>query len=566
MAMDNQRPILYLSLAFILFLIWQAWEQDYGTAARVDQPVIGEPGSASDPARLGAGAPDVPQGARPEVSDAPLAVADPVAAAATPTGLRVRSDVLDLVIDLRGGDISRADLPTYPVSLDEPDNPVRILDRETRRYVAQSGLIHDPGEGIDPAARAPSHHASFTASASEYTLGDGQETLEVPLVWEGPTGVRVEKTYRLTRGSFLVELEHRVINGGADPWVGRQYRQLRHGPAGDDDGSTFLYTYTGSAYFDGAYEKLPFDDMSTNPLALDVTGGWVSMLQHYFISAWIPGAEETNRFYSKVIGSGVVPEYIIGMSSPSQIAQPGESVAFTSGFYVGPKLQEQLDEIAEGLALTVDYGMLTFLAKPMFWVMEWAHGWIGNWGWSIVFVTVLLKLIFYKLSETSYRSMARMRTVAPKLQAMKERFGDDKQRLNQALMDLYKKEKINPLGGCLPILVQIPFFIAFYWMLVETVELRQAPWILWIDDLSTKDPFFVLPILMGVSMVIQQRLNPQPLDPIQQKVMMILPIVFTVFFAFFPSGLVIYWLFNNILSIAQQWVITRRIEQQAKKA
>jgi YidC/Oxa1 family membrane protein insertase len=558
--MDNQRPILYLSLAFILFLIWQAWEQDYGTRARAGQPVVEGAVDGADASRTAA---DVPQAARPDIPGEP---APELTAVAGGELVHVRTDVLDLRLDLRGGDIVQADLPTYPVSLDEPDNPVRILDRARRQYVAQSGLIHDPAEGVDASARAPSHHAPYRAQQLEYTLPAGAESLEVPLVWTGPNGLRVEKVYRFTRGSFLVDVDHRVVNGSGEAWSGRQYRQLRHGPAGDDDGSTFLYTYTGSAYYDGKYEKLAFDDMQGSPLSLDVPGGWVAMLQHYFISAWIPGAEETNRFYSKVLSGGAVPEYIIGMSSGSQTAAPGETLVFSSGFYVGPKLQEDLDEIAEGLALTVDYGVLTFLAKPLFWILEWVHDWVGNWGWAIVIVTILLKLVFYKLSETSYRSMAKMRAVAPKLQALKDRYGEDKQRLNQALMDLYKKEKINPLGGCLPILVQIPFFIAFYWMLVETVELRQAPWILWIDDLSTKDPFFVLPILMGVSMVIQQRLNPQPLDPIQQKVMMILPLVFTVFFAFFPSGLVVYWLVNNVLSIAQQWVITRRIEQQAKKA
>lgn len=558
--MDNQRPILYLALIFILFLIWQAWQQDYGPKP--------EPGTVSETAQ-GESSADRPAAAAGDVPSAPVSSSGPGDVSAqtllqSASRVRVITDVLDVEIDTRGGDIRRAELLTYPVSIKRPDVPVRLLDDEDRIYVAQSGLIHDLVQGVDANARAPSHHTVYTAGQTEYRLPAGVDTLEVPLIWESPEGIKVTKIFTFHRGQFLLDVDHRVENGSDEPWVGRQYRQLRHGPAQDDDGSRFVYTYTGSAYYDDAYKKLPFDDMTDEPLDKDIVGGWAAILQHYFLSAWIPIQDQENHYYSKVL-SGEHPQYIIGLRSPARTVAPGTTADFTSQFYVGPKIQEHLGEIATGLELSVDYGYLTILSKPLFWVLEFIHGLIGNWGWAIILVTVMIKAVFYKLSETSYRSMARMRAVQPKLQALKERYGEDKQKMNQALMDLYKTEKINPLGGCLPILVQIPVFIAFYWMLLESVELRQAPWILWVQDLSTKDPYFVLPVLMGISMIAQQRLNPAPLDPVQQKVMMLMPIVFTVFFMFFPSGLVLYWLTNNLLSIAQQWVITRRMEQATKK-
>ena len=293
----------------------------------------------------------------------------------------------------------------------------------------------------------------------------------------------------------------------------------------------------------------------------DVSDGWVAMLQHYFLGALIPERGSVEHFYTKTLSNA---RYVIGMIAPQRTIAAGESGVFGTRLYVGPKLQEEMKQVAPGLELTVDYGLLTVLAQPLFWLLKTIHKFIGNWGWSIVLVTLLIKLAFYKLSETSYKSMANMRKLAPRLQSLKERFGDDRQKLNQAMMEMYKKEKINPLGGCLPIAVQIPVFIALYWMLLESVELRQAPFMLWIQDMSSPDPFYILPLLMGVTMLIQQKLNPAPLDPIQAKVMMALPVVFTVFFAFFPSGLVLYWVVNNTLSIAQQWVITRRIERGGK--
>jgi len=558
-AMDNLRPVLYLSMLLVLFLIWQAWNRDYGPqpqpAAVAEQSFQAEDGSVRVE-RPG----DVPDAPASEAVDAPMEMAP----GPDRRRIRVVTDVLDIEIDTRGGDLVRADLPTYPVSLRTPDEPVRILDERLRQYVAQSGLIHDRVPGISGEGRAPSHHAVFEASQHEYRLSDGQNELRVPLTWTGEDGIQVTKTYTFRRGDFLIDVDHAVRNNSDQPWVGRQYRQLRHGTTPSRE-SWFLYTFTGVAYHDGRYEKLSLEDMGSSPVDKNVEGGWISIIQHYFLSAWVPYENELNNIYTRVLGTSMRPEHIIGMRSEPQTAAPGEETVFQSRFWVGPKLQAELKEVTQGLELTVDYGILSFIAKPLFWVLDFIHDIVGNWGWAIIILTLLIKLVFYKLSETSYRSMAKMRAVQPKMMQLKERFGDDKQRMNQALMELYKKEKINPLGGCLPILVQIPVFIALYWALLESVEMRQAPWILWIQDLSTRDPYFVLPLLMGATMIAQYKLNPAPMDPIQQKLMMGLPVVFTVFFAFFPAGLVLYWFVNNLLSIAQQWYITRGIEKAAAR-
>ncbi len=558
--MDNQRLLLYFALALVLYLIWQAWQRDYGPAP---VPV------AQAPVTDAAQAPKSIPKDLPEASDVPQ-VEEPRATVATtdqrPSRERIRviTDVLDVEIGTRGGDILRADLLAYPVSIKTPDNPFRLLDDQIRVYIAQSGLIHDRRhDGEDVTTLAPSHHAKFSVEKSEFRLRDGEEKLEVPMVWRGPNGVAVTKIFTFRRGSYLVDVDQVVENQGQNTWTGSQYRQLRHSPIRDEDTSHFLYTFTGGAYYDNKYEKVSFEDMAEEPLRKEMRGGWTAMLQHYFVSAWAPHADETNLVYTKSVNGNYGPESIIGLRSLSMSAAPGEAVTFNTRLFMGPKLQHQLEEIAEGLELVTDYGIFAVISQPLFWLLEFIYSWIGNWGWSIIVLTILIKLVFYKLSETSYRSMARMRNVQPRLVAIKERHSGDKQKMNQALMELYKKEKINPLGGCLPILVQIPVFIALYWTLLESVELRQAPFVLWINDLATPDPFYVLPILMGVTMVVQQKLNPAPLDPLQAKLMMALPIVFTGFFAFFPAGLVLYWFVNNLLSIAQQWVITKRIEKAA---
>ncbi len=555
--MDNQRVILFFALSFILLLLWQAWQKDYGEV----QPPVAESSAPAVEA-------DVPQTPAGEAQAGSSNASTPVPAAALQSeqqgvlekGQRIRviTDVLDVKIDTKGGDLREADLLAYPVSIQQPDVPFRLMDDSGQRiFIAQSGLLSQQG--------APDHHSEYRALQQEYRLQEGRDELRVPLVWESGDGVTVTKTYVFHRDSYVVEVEHKVENNTARPWQGNQYRQFQRTEPTSDEKPAFIYTYTGGVIYspEEKYEKIKFDDMRKADLSRDIKGGWAAMIQHYFVGAWIPDQEEINHYYSKA------PEgrpFVLGLVSPSREVQPGASTVFSSRIYVGPKEQKRLKEVAEGLDLTVDYGILTVIAKPIFWLMGYIHGVIGNWGWSIVVLTLLIKLMFYKLSETSYRSMANMRRLQPKIAALRERYGDDRQRMSQAMMELYKTEKINPLGGCLPMLVQIPVFIALYWVLLESVELRQAEFIFWIKDLSTKDPYYILPLLMGTTMFIQQKLNPPPPDPIQAKVLMALPFIFTLFFAFFPSGLVLYWVSNSTLSILQQWYITRRIERAAAKS
>jgi YidC/Oxa1 family membrane protein insertase len=558
--MENQRIFLFIALGLILVFMWQAWQRDYGPVPLAAPQTAAAPAANSGQSSatdLPANRETVPSAS---VSSAGTDTPAPAMAVDNSVGdrIRVRTDVLDMVIDTKGGDIRQGYLPTYPVSLDKRDQPFKLLDSSSERlFIAQSGLLSENGA-------APDHHAKYGAAESEYRLAEGKDDLEVSLLWQDESGVQVIKIYRFKRGSFDVEMEYQIINNSAQSWTGRAYRQLQHGEVADS-GNYGIYTFTGGVIYseEDKYEKIDFDDFQSSPVNRNITGGWAAVIQHYFLAAWIPAADEQNHYYSKGLSG---PRYILGLISPNFSVASGAVASHKSKLYVGPKIQAKLKALAPGLELTVDYGLLTFIAQPLFWLLQKIHGFVGNWGWSIIFLTLIIKLVFYKLSETSYKSMANMRRLGPKLQSMKERYGDDKQRYNAAMMELYKKEKINPLGGCLPILVQIPVFIALYWTLLESVELRQAPFMFWIHDLSTKDPFFVLPLIMGATMFLQQKLNPTPPDPIQAKIMMMLPVVFTVFFLFFPAGLVLYWVVNNVLSIAQQWVITRRIEQAAAKS
>ena len=544
--MDNLRFVLFVFFIFLSFLLWQQWQIDYGpkpqTAAQTEN-------AAPSPAG------DVPQ--RPSED---MARAVPRAESAPQEGSRrivVRTDVVSLEIDTRGGDLRQLDLLNYPVSKDQPDRPVRLLTDQGDIFIAQSGFI-------GAAQQAPTHHSIWHADASEYRLQEGQDVLRVPLIWTDSQGVTVTKTYILRRGSYLIEMEQTIDNRSGSNWTGRQYMQLqRKEPTGAQAGSQFfIHTYTGGVLHtaDKSYEKISFDDMADGNLDVKSRQGWIAMIQHYFLAAWVPPAEDESSFYTKALADRV---FVIGAYSPLAEVPAGSSQTLRARLYAGPKLPRVLEGIAPGLELTADFGILTVIAKPIYWLLEQFHGYFNNWGWAIVFVTLVIKALFFKLSEASYRSMANMRKLQPKLVELKERYGEDRQRYNQAMMELYRKEKVNPLGGCLPILVQIPVFISLYWVLVESVELRQAPFLLWLDDLTSKDPYFVLPLIMGASMFVQQRLNPPPTDPIQARVMQFFPLIFTVFFLFFPSGLVLYWVVNNILSIAQQWYITRQIEKTA---
>jgi len=554
--MDNQRLLLFVALSLVLMLLFSAWQEHNAPPPAAQQPTAQNPADSSAPPvapALPADGPAALPAERPavaEVSTAPVATAGEY--------ILVETDLLRVEINTAGGEVSRAALLAYPWSLDDHE-PVELLDnRLPNLFIAQSGLV-----GSD--VSAPDHHALYQAQQTEYRLGEGEDSLKVSLNWQGEDGVSVVKTFTFHRDRYVIDVDFEVSSADK-PWKGRAYEQLQRTKVAERGQSKFIYTFMGgvvSSEWD-PYEKIQFDDMATwKPEQSYSKGGWVAMLQHYFFSAWIPDADEPNHFYTKALADG---RYLIGLSGAEQTVNAGETARFHSRLFVGPKIQSRLEEIAPNLRLSVDYGVLDILAKPIFWLLQNIHSLVGNWGLAIILVTLVIKLLFYKLSQASYRSMAKMRQFAPKMKALKERYGDDRQKLSKAMMEIYKKEKINPLGGCLPMIVQIPVFISLYWVLLESVELRQAPFMLWIQDLSTKDPYYVLPVIMGLSMFVQQKLNPPPMDPMQQKIMAFLPLIFTAFFAFFPSGLVLYWVVNNLLSITQQWYITRQIEAQATKA
>jgi len=546
--MENQRLFLYLGLGFISLLLYQAWMLDYGPRPE-PAPAAVTAGPASAQTASGEDIPVV-QSEGTVVTAAPVPSQTDVA---TGRRLSVSTDVMTATIDTVGGTLVGLTLNNYPVSIDEPDVPFSLLsDKPEHFMIAQSGL--QGVEGIE----APTHKSLFTAEADSYTLGAGSQVLVVPLVWES-AGLRVTKQYTFTANSYQVDVEFIIENNTGKAWTGIQYHQLQREPANSDEESFFIRTYTGGVISTDVerYEKVDFGDMEDNDLSTTTKGGWVAMIQHYFGAAWIPGADETSTFYSIHLRS--LNRYIIGMKSQVKTIAAGTTATMSASSYIGPKVQDWLKAAAPQLELTVDFGWLTILAQPLFWLLKKIHSIIGNWGWAIMVLTLLIKLFFYPLSQASYKSMARMKKLQPKLLALKERHGDDRAKMGQATMELYKKEKVNPLGGCLPMIIQIPVFIALYWMLLESVELRQAPWALWIKDMSIKDPLYILPVIMGITMFIQQKLNPAPTDPIQAKVFMFLPLIFSVFFAFFPAGLVLYWIVNNTLSIAQQYYIIRYV-------
>ncbi len=550
--MDNTRLFLYAALAFVSLLIWEQWQVDYGP-----KPAATEQSQPAATAANGSAAQKA--GDLPELESLPQEepAAQDQQAAASGELIRVETDVVEVMIDTRGGVIESLKLKKYPVDVDHPDQYLELLyKRPEEIHVLQNGL-----RSAD--APAPTHYDVFSAPQSEYRLAEGQDELRVPLRWE-KDGIEVIKTYVFHRGDYLVDLKHQVNNKTDREWKGSEYRQIsRTKPIKK---TRFLYTYTGAVVYNDEikYKKVKFGDMEDEPLRLESVGGWVAMLQHYFLSTVIAKPEEKLLFYTLANTRSNPRIYTVGMKTRPVTVAPGQTGEFSSEMFVGPKLVNRLEEISPGLELTVDYGVLTFLSKPMAWYMAWLDRLVGNWGLAIILLTLTVKLLLFKLSETSYKSMARMRKLTPRLKALKERYGDDRQRMNQAMMELYKEEKVNPMGGCLPMVIQVPIFLALYWSLLENVELRQASF-LWIRDLSAMDPYYILPILMGASMLIQQKLNPAPTDPMQAKVMMVLPLVFSVFFAFFPAGLVLYWVANNSLSIAQQWIITRRIESGEDK-
>ena len=547
--MDNQRFFLYISLLLVLYLIWNSWQREH--MVPVETPVA-EQSATSSPIEN-----DIPQAAD-ATSPAKISAAPNVPVAVKNKYVTVETDVFKVLINTRGADIHKVELKTYPENLDNPDIPLVLFDNQKKTYISQSGLLHDRIANLDVSKFAPNHHNIYSAEKTDYLMSADRDELIVPFKWQGENGINVTKQFIFKRNEFLINVDYRIENQGQQDWVGRQYRQLRHSYIGGNESWLRLPTYTGGAYYDNKYEKLSFDDMRDEPLQKEIKGGWAAMLQHYFFSAWLAEEYENNFYYTNVVKNDVGSDYIIGLRSEPVRVAPSESAEFKNRLYVGPKLQKQIEKIQPGLELTTDYGMFTPLCKPLFWVLDFIYQGVKNWGWAIIIVTLLIKLVFYRLSAASYRSMARMRKVQPKMVTLRERYGDDKQKLNQAMWDLYKKEKINPLGGCLPILIQMPVFLSLYWVLIESVEMRHAPSMLWIQDLSSKAPFYILPLLMGISMFIQFKLNPRPPDPMQEKIFMIMPIFMTAFMAFFPAGLVLYWFVNNLLSIAQKWYITKK--------
>ncbi|MEK1907648.1 MAG: membrane protein insertase YidC [Pseudomonas sp.] len=576
--MDIQRSILLVALAIVSYLMVLQWNQDYGQAALPAQTatVAGSPSlSLPDATSTTAASSDLPSAA--EASNQP-----PASAPVSDELIRVKTDVLDLAIDPRGGDIVQLNLSAYPRRQDRPDVPFQLFDNGGERlYLAQSGLM---------GSNAPdksSGRALWSSEQKSYQLADGQDTLVVDLKYN-EAGVNFIKRYSFKRGlnaqctakqqalkkpgcvdpsSYKVDIGYLIDNQSGASWSGNMFAQLKRDSSSDPSSTTATgtATYLGAAIWTPtkSYNKVSMKDIDKQPLKETVQGGWVAWLQHYFVTAWIPGKNDSNIIQTRKDAQG---NYIVGFTGPTLSVAAGAKAETSATLYAGPKIQKYLGELSPGLELTVDYGILWFIAQPIFWLLEHIHSILGNWGWSIIVLTIIIKLAFFPLSAASYKSMARMRAVSPKLAALKEQHGDDRQKMSQAMMELYKKEKINPLGGCLPILVQMPVFLALYWTLLESVEMRQAPWLLWITDLSIKDPFFLLPIIMGATMFIQQRLNPTPPDPMQAKVMKMMPIIFTFFFLWFPAGLVLYWVVNNCLSIAQQWYITRKIEAATAKA
>lgn len=559
--MDSQRPFLYLTLIFLLFLIWTSWQQEHAPKPVITPVANNAATTASNAAAI---AEEIPATATPQATNLnnPQGTpTNPAVATAIPTEqlIHVKTDVLDIQITTKGGAVIQADLPKFPVSLDEPDKAMRILNLKDKGYAAQSGLIHGDIAGIDKTTLAPNHNAIFKAAATEYVLtGD---RLVVPLTWTNGNGISVTKTYTFQRNSYTIAVEDKIVNQSAQTWMGYNYRRLRHAPVESATGSMLgIQAYVGAAYFEEKYLKYSFSDMDDEPLKKSISGGWISMLEHYFVSAWVPDGNAKNEYFSKVYqNNGVISSYTIGVSSPVKQIISGASDSFKSQLYIGPKDQNVLAKLSTGLDLTVDYGILSFISQPLFWLLQFFYGILGNWGWAIIFVTLAIKIIFFYPSAVSYRSMAKMKKLAPQLKSLNERYKNDPQGKQKAMMAMYKKEKVNPLGGCLPMLIQIPVFMGLYWVLMESVELRQAPWMLWYQDLSVMDPFFILPLLMGASMWFQQKLNPSQMDPMQQKIFQYLPVVFTIMFLWFPAGLVLYWLVNNLLSIAQQWYINNKI-------
>ena len=553
--MDIRRTLIFVGLAISGYFLILAWNGDYGHKPQSSQPLVENASAAS--------VSEVDSIDIPDTSDANLAQSQsnndaPVVAlesanSSSSTLIEVTTDTLQVLIDRRGGEVVSVKLPAYPVDVDSPDIPFTLLDNsQGRLYSAQSGLVGR--DGIDAKG------AVYQATQTHFELAEGDNEIRIQLVASNDQ-VEVVKTFTFERGDYLIKVDYQVKNISAEPVQNVFYAQLKRDNSEDPSKGHGLgmQAYLGAALTtkDSRYEKIKFSDLAKTPYKSVETGGWAAMLQHYFLSAWVPQDQSQQYTYN---GRTVQGNNLFGFYSAPIVIAPGETTTVGADLYVGPKIQKRLGEIAEYLNLTVDYGFLWWIAQPLFWLLSFFHSLVGNWGIAIILLTISIKALFYKPSAMSYRSMANMRKVAPKMQEIREKYGDNREKLGQEMMKLYRDEKINPLGGCLPILIQMPVFIALYWVILESVELRQAPFFLWIHDMSVMDPYFILPLIMGASMYFQMKLNPTPPDPMQARIMQFMPVVFTIFFLWFPAGLVLYWVVNNLISIAQQYFITKQIE------
>ncbi len=569
----NIRITLWVLFGLALLLNYQMWTRE----AAISSAVHAAPGG-QDKTALGSSAPTAgtPSGTAPAGAPQPATAASSAAAPVATVGgalgqgnsalpgalapsVHVVTDVLDLTVSLEGGDLVRAELLAYPQAKNTPNQPVRLLDDSSLEslFEVQSGLAGTSGE------TAPTHLARYTAATGELRLAPGQQQISLPLSWSDGHGLKVVKTLRFQRGRYGIEVGYHIDNGSSAPWSYAEYAQIlrNNTPIARSYFNPSTYAYKGPAYDNGTkFEKL--DPQKNANFDQPVRGGYLAALQLYFVAAIVPPLDQSYRYTLQTQAD----EFLFKAAGPTTTVAPGSSGDAHHTVFIGPKLQAQLDQVHPRLDLVTDYGKLAVIAKPMFWLLQWVHGLVRNWGFAIIIVTALIKLLFYPLSEASGRSMAKMRALGPRMTSLRETYKDDREKLNRAMMELYQKEKINPLAGCLPVVVQIPVFFAWYWVLRDSVELRQAPFIFWINDLSARDPYFVLPIIMAVAMYVQTKLNPQVGDPMQQKMMTIMPIAMSATFAFFPAGLVLYWVTNTVLSILQQWNINRRIEEGSVRA
>jgi YidC/Oxa1 family membrane protein insertase len=555
-AMDIRRTFLWVVFTMSIILLWDNWMRFNGKPSMFFPSATQQAKPAANSANAPAGRADVPQASAPAAGTpaAPAAVPGTQAASKSEP-ITITTDVLRAKIDTIGGELTYLELLNHKEAHDPNKNVVLFDASASRTYIGQTGLIGGP----TPTAPLPNHKSSFVAQPGARTLDNGNQ-VQLVLAAE-QNGVKLIKTYTFKRDSYVIDIKHDILNSSGAPIAPSLYMQLVRDGSKLEGESMFYSTFTGPAVYTDAekFQKVDFDTIEKGKIdhVTKANDGWISMVQHYFVTAFLPPEDVPREIFTKKIDNNL---YAVGAIIPVGSIAPGGTASVTTPLYAGPQESARLDKFAEGFDLVKDYGWLTVIARPIFWLMDQIHKVLGNWGWTIIALTVLIKLVFFPLTAASYRSMAKMKAVTPKMTAIRERHKGDPQKMNQAMMELYKTEKINPLGGCLPILVQMPVFIALYWVLLASVEMRNAPWIGWIQDLASPDPWFILPVLMAVSMYVQTKLNPTPPDPLQAKMMLFMPIIFSVMFFFFPAGLVLYWVVNNILSIAQQWFINKKME------